>query len=581
VFHPLTLALALHAFAPPTTGQPEGPAAAPPTGPTSGPAQPTSEPEASAAPVEGDAARADAQADGEPPPPAGFTGEYEPPFALEQLTLSDSLKIAVEDNLDLRQRVVDVDVSESQVLAAMGAYDVVLTAGVRGSFNRQTPRGSAFVFATGSQNLGGYLGVSRRLETGGNVALTVDIDRTLTDQPISFFNAAAGSARLAEYVIAPTLTVSHPLLRGLGIKVNRASIERARLATSQARATEQQQAQQLVRDLVGAYWDVLYATRDLENKMKAVELETEQLARTEAQVAAGRLSAVEAKAVEQSLATRENEVLLAENALLDASMNLRIMLGQDFVERDTLGVNPATAPQYFSPRAVDVQREIEIALQRNPQVRQLELALASRRIDELEAANQRLPQLDFTGSFAPRGRSVDTAPNAQSGLPAEQGGWGEAFRNFVNDDIGRDGLFADFTVRGQLDLTWQVQNRAAKGNHQQVMAQVRQAELTLQQTRQTIASSVIRAAQSMRTAQKRIEVADISVELAEDNLDAEQARFDVGRTTNYDVLFRLDALNQAKQEALNARIDYIKALLELQSLNGEILPAYGLDVTAS
>lgn len=572
----LTLAVAsLASFAPPPdTGAAtaDAPAAEGPTAPPAVTATAT----AGAPAPGGDAAEAGTQF--EPKQAPGFAGEYEPPFELEALTLSESIEIALEDNLDLRQRVVDVEVSEAQVMAAMGAYDVVITAGVRGSFNRQTPRGSAFVFATGSQNLGGYLGVSRALETGGNVSLTLDLDRTLTDQPISFFNPAAGSARLAEYVVAPTLQVTHPLLKGLGIKVNRAQIERARLATSQARATEQQQAQQLVRDLVSAYWDVLYAIRDLENKKKAVELEQQQLERTEAQVSAGRLSAVEAKAVEQSLATRENEVLLAENALLDASMNLRIFLGQDFIDRDVLGIDPKTSPEYFQPRAIDVQKEIEIALQRNPQVRQLELALASKRIDELEAANQRLPQLDFTGSFAPRGRSVDTAPNAQAGLPAEQGGWGEAFRNFISDDVQRDGLFADFTVRGQLDLTWNVQNRAARGNHERVMVEVRQAEINLKQTQQTIASSVIRASQSMRTAIKRIDVADLSVELAEDNLEAEQARFDVGRSTNYDVLLRLDELNQAKQEALNARLDYVKALLDLQALNGEILPAYGLDV---
>ena len=521
----------------------------------------------------------DTQSPASPASTAGFKGEFEAPFDLEPLMLSQVLERSLDTNLELRARVIDVEVSERQVLAGLGAYDLLLTAGVRASLSKVTPRGSAFVFQTGAENFGAYLGFTRPLETGGNVSLQLDFDRTLTTQPQNFFGAAAassGTIQLAEYVVSPRLTVSHPLLRGLGLKVNRTNIDRARLAASQARANEHLVAQQTVRDVVRAYWDVLYAIRDLENRHKAVELAQEQLELTTAQVAAGRLSAVEAKAVEQSLAVRENEVIIAEDSLLTASISLRTLMGESLTGDTVLGINPTTAPDYFEPRAIDVDEEIARALANNPQARQLELALASSRIDELEAANQRLPQLDFSGSFSSRGRSVDTAAIPESGTPAAQGSWSEAFSNFINDDVRGDGLLADFTISGNLDLQWDIRNRTAKANHARVRAQVALAEVNLEQTRQGIASQVIQAARSMRSALKRIEVSDISVELSEANLDAEQARFQVGRSTNYDVLSRIDELNRARQDALNARLDYVRGLLEIQTLNGEILPAYGM-----
>src|SRR5690606_13741048 len=213
---------------------------------------------------------------------------------------------------------------------------------------------------------------------------------------------------------------------------------------------------------------------------QSVQLAKEQLARTEAQVRAGRLAAVEAKAVEQSLAQRETDVLLAENLLLDASLRLRTLMGQEFAGREVLGIEAATDPvESINPEPIDVQAEIERALAANPAVRQLEIALASRRIDEIEAANQRLPQLDFTGTFAPLGRSVDTRPDEQTGEAGSTGSWGEAFRNFGTDNVAEDGLFAEYTVTGALDFTWSVQNRTAKGNHQRVLAEIRQAELNL------------------------------------------------------------------------------------------------------
>lgn len=324
---------------------------------------------------------------------------------------------------------------------------------------------------------------------------------------------------------------------------------------------------------------MLAAQRDRQNRRQSVQLAREQLARTEAQVRAGRLAAVEAKAVEQSLAQRETEVLLAENTLLDASLRLRTLMGQEFAGREALGVEAATDPvESINPEPVDVQAEIERALAANPAVRQLEIALASRRIDEIEAANQRLPQLDFTGTFAPLGRSVDTRPNEQTGEPGSTGSWGEAFRNFGTDNVAQDGLFAEYTVTGALDLTWSVQNRAAKGNHQRVLAEIRQAELNLKSVRQTTATQVISASNKLRSAAKQIELARISIELAEQNLAAEQARFDVGRSTNYDVLFRIDELLTAQTTLLRAGLDYLRAKAELQALTGEILPAYGLDL---
>ncbi|HVH98488.1 MAG TPA: TolC family protein [Enhygromyxa sp.] len=550
---------------------------APPVQPDSPPPQPAPAGESVPPPTTGPTY--DPKADPSALRQQAFGDEGELPYDTEPLQLSEVLQIAIDENLELQNRVVAIEISEAQVLAATGAFDVVITAGISAQIQRSKPRGSAFIFSTGSRSLAGYFGVMRPLETGGRISLDVNVSRTLTDQPISFINPAAGSATLAQYQIRPTLTFQHPLLRGMGLKVNRAQIDRAKLARSSAEADELVTAQNLVRDIISAYWDVLAAQRDLENRRQSVQLAKEQLARTEAQVRAGRLAAVEAKAVEQSLAQRETDVLLAENLLLDTSLRLRTLMGQEFAGREVLGVEAATDPvESISPEPIDVQAEIDRALAANPAVRQLEIALASRRIDEIEAANQRLPQLDFTGTFAPLGRSVDTRPDEQTGAAGSTGSWGEAFRNFGTDDVAEDGLFAEYTVTGALDFTWSVQNRTAKGNHQRVLAEIRQAELNLKSVRQSTATQVISASNKLRSAAKQIELARISIELAEQNLAAEQARFDVGRSTNYDVLFRIDELLTAQTTLLRAGLDYLRAKAELQALTGEILPAYGLDL---
>ncbi|MCA9701404.1 MAG: TolC family protein, partial [Myxococcales bacterium] len=106
-------------------------------------------------------------------------------------------------------------------------------------------------------------------------------------------------------------------------------------------------------------------------------------------------------------------------------------------------------------------------------------------------------------------------------------------------------------------------------------------ELNLKSVRQNTSSQVITASNSMRSATKRIELARLSIELAEQNLAAEQARFDVGRSTNYDVLQRIDELLAAQNTLVLAGLDYLKARSQLQALTGELLPAYGLDLPSA
>lgn len=509
---------------------------------------------------------------------ARLPADYEPPFPSEPLQLSDVLQQALIDNIDLGSNAIDVAITEANVLTALGAYDVFLTAGVTGTVAKTPQRGSQFTITTGQRQIGANVGFQRKLETGGTISLRLDVSRQQQDQATNFLNANAASITLSTYRIAPTLTLTHPLLKGAGIKVNRAAIDKAKLAGSQAQATRQLTAQNLVRDLISAYWDVLFAHRDLMNKRNSVELAKRQLERTNALVAAGRLSPVDAKAVEQSLATRESDVITAEYNLLDKSLTLRTAMGQDFSKAHEYGVLPTTDP-VVDPRPVNVSAEVDRALKQNPQLRQLDFAIASGRIDEMVAANNRLPQLDFSTTFSPQGRSIDKAGNAASGDPGKQGNWGEAFKNFFNtrDQIPDKGLLADWQLTGSLSLTWDVQNRTPKGNHQAAKLQIKKAEVNLQKARQTVASGVIRAANSLRTAGKVMDVAQISVDLAKDNLAAEQARFEVGRSTNYDVLLRLDELDKAQAAALSAQVNYLKALAQLQALNGEILPAYGLD----
>jgi outer membrane protein len=503
-------------------------------------------------------------------------------FATESLELSQVLKTALNNNLDLRSAAFDVAISEKNIMVALGAYDVFMTSQVYASKSETPQRGSQIAFNLGQKQLGGSVGFERKLETGGTINLTVGASRTLLVQPLNVFNAASGTTNLGSYVVAPTLTLTHPLLRNAGLRVNRADIDRAKLATTRAEAGEMLSAQQIVRDLIIAYWDLLFASRDLDNKRRSATTTAEQHRRTQAEVSAGRKSQLDLDTIYQSLVARENDVVLAENVLLDRSITLRTLMGQDFTDRQVLGIIPQTDPQALAIAPVDLNAKVKQALQAHPQLRQLEIGLASQRVDELVAANKRLPQLDARVTFSPQGRSIDARADATAGKPAITATWGQAFKNFFNpgDQIADKGILADYTMRAELTLNWDIQNRAPKATHERIVLEMRRAEAQLRRNRQNIAAAVIRAVNAQRTAGARMTISAESVRLAESNLRAEEARSRVGRSTSYDVLFRQDELAIANFNALSAQIDYLRATVDLQMYTGELLQSYGLELAS-
>ena len=67
-------------------------------------------------------------------------------------------------------------------------------------------------------------------------------------------------------------------------------------------------------------------------------------------------------------------------------------------------------------------------------------------------------------------------------------------------------------------------------------------------------------------------------ELAEQQLTIEQDRFDVGMSTNFEVLTFQDDLARVQVQELRAMIDYRNAQAALARVTGEIAETYGIQI---
>ena len=105
----------------------------------------------------------------------------------------------------------------------------------------------------------------------------------------------------------------------------------------------------------------------------------------------------------------------------------------------------------------------------------------------------------------------------------------------------------------------------------QTRAQLRQLELR-------IATEVTNAAVLIQSVQQRIDAARAARELAEEQLAAEESKFDFGTSTNFFVVQAQRDLATARDNELRAILDYQNAGIEFERVQQTSLDRAGISI---
>ena len=92
----------------------------------------------------------------------------------------------------------------------------------------------------------------------------------------------------------------------------------------------------------------------------------------------------------------------------------------------------------------------------------------------------------------------------------------------------------------------------------------------------TVVAQQARALAQAELARQRLSLSRKAIDLAMRNIGVEQARFDLGKATSFDVLERQDELRSAQLREARAQIDGQLALLSVRALTGDLLDDYGI-----
>ncbi len=455
----------------------------------------------------------------------------------ETLELGAAIQRALAKNPDALREVANVDTANASVLRTQAPFDYTLTADT--SYARTFSLGGGFSQSTPIDRLSYDASISRGLESanGGSLALSFQGQRTS-------FNGLT-------YQNGLVLQLTHPLLKGLGLDVVARPRQAAEQRVTAAIANRRARVVGVVRDLALAYWELAYAVEDVAIKRKAVQLAKELLELTQAQIRVGRLSEIEAYAVKATIAQNEGDLVTAELAQRQRSRDLRRLLGEPV---DPQAARLATPPPpVIQPTPIDSGTEAEKAVVENPALAALRAGVRASELDRDAVDNLLLPDLSFVGSVGTTGVKP-------------------TFRDSMEDVVTVNSPQYSAGLR----FSWVLGNRDVAGQKRQSEATRRKAEIDVAALEIDTKLFAMRYADELGTANRRLELAAVAVEFAQKNVDAEKAKFEVGRTNNYEVLKRQQDLTTAQGRRVRAMVDFLEAQAQLLGVSGRILEAYGV-----
>ncbi len=483
------------------------------------------------------------------------------------LTLDEAVARALERNLDLAVQRLNPQVFDLNLAQQLAAYRPTFDTNFQNN-SRTNP--SSTQLDGGESVISDIVtlnsGVSQEVGWGGGrYQVDFNNNRSASTNFFSSFNPSYRSSVQASY--------TQPLLRGFTIDPIRQGIQVTRINRDIADIDLRQTVTNTVSAVRDAYWELVYATRSVEVQQQALELAEALVRDNEARVEIGTLAPIDVVQARSEAAARRQTLAQAEQALATAELVLKQLIVDgtgDEYWRTTL--NPIDLPT-LSPAPIDLEGTIRRALDERTDLERSRRQLDINEVNLSSMRNQRLPSVDLTGSYQLQGQGGTRFVRSGLGgavLTEVPGGINDAFDQLVDLD------YPVWTV--QLNVSYPIGPSAADAAYARAQLQTQQVQAQLRQLELQVATEVTNAVLQIRAIARRIEAATAARELAEEQLAAEQSRFEAGLSTNFFVVQAQRDLSAAQDTELRAILDQQKALIELDRVQRTSLSQAGIQI---
>jgi HAE1 family hydrophobic/amphiphilic exporter-1 len=563
--------------------------------------------------AESEAAAADGPTTADPAPPAA---KSLPQFHMRRvgvnmtqtrsLSLNTAIALALQNNNNIEVSRNDVKIAESTLRSLNGSYDPVLNVNPNYTNSVQpqpsTLGGADLSGVTRSNQFRVNTGVFTPIKAGGG-SFNVFFNNTRDETSNTFSNLNP------TYSTSFGVTFTQPLVKNRAIDPTRRLIRIQRKVIAQSDADFRRQAIDVVSQVQRAYWNLVFALRDQQNRVANLDLAKENLRQIEARIAAGAAAPLQRAEVSTELANRETDVLAASRAASLAENALKELTIRDSNSPEwSDSVVPTDSPSY-SDDPINLDAVIADAIANRPELQRLRLQNEINAIDIGYFKDQIRPQIDLNANYTMIGLAgtgsgptdsftvplISGDPNTNSSAfllnelralnpnivvpnvtidpsipPRFLGGWGTSLKNMFTNDT------RSFSVG--VTFSFPLGNRTAKADLATAQYQKDRIAAQLRSQEQAVITEVRNAVQAVETARQTVLTTRRSRENAELQLEGERKLYDVGRSTTFLLFQRENELTNAKNAEIRAETDFSKALADLQKATSTTFGANNITV---
>jgi outer membrane protein TolC len=429
-------------------------------------------------------------------------------------------------------------------------------------------------------------GISKRTATGATWGFS---NQTLYDNnnsPIRQQNAAGDVVVPSTWTTNYDFTFSQPLLQGAGVTYNRIAgpdsfdniygrplfrgVLLARINADISLADFEAGVRNLVSDTEQSYWELYFASRNLEARKAGRDSSLEAWRKVHALMVEGSRGGErdkEAQAREQYFFFR-SEVEQALTDVYRSESRLRYMMG--ISASDGRLIRPADEPT-TARIAFDWQQSLVEALSRSAELRKQKWVIKQRELELTAAKNLILPRLDLVGRWRFLGMGQDLLN--QNYTPYAANG---------NDPLlGTDAYSTLFSGQFQ---EWQAGAQFLMPlGFRRELATVRHHQLQLARERARLQDEELEASHALVDAVRNV---DTNFALAQTNfnrrvaaerqVDAVQAAYDAGQVTLDQLLDAQRRRAEAESAYYRALVDYNRSISQLHFRKGSLLEYNGV-----
>jgi outer membrane protein TolC len=491
------------------------------------------------------------------------------------LTLDDAVKFALDRNLDIAVQRLNPEINDIAYASVKSVYHPNLTSVV----STQETTNPATSTLSGSQQVGAPViagvtnfngGLAQSIPWGGgNASIQLNNNKQTTTSLNVLYNPTFNTNWSGTY--------TQPLFRNFTIDSTRRTLQVTKInrdvSDVQLRAT----ITNTLSNVRNAYWDYVFAVQSVEVARQSLDLADRLVRDNQTRVEVGTMAPIDVVQAQSQAATARQNLVGAQSTMRTAELALKRLIVSGTADPNwNVRLDPVDRPE-FTTQSFDIEAAIRRALSERT-----DLAIARKNIEANDVTlkflvDQMRPQADFVATYGLVGLGGSqyvyepgaTGVNRQP-IGTLPGGYADALTTLFHTNYPR--------WTAQINFSYPLGVSAQEANVARARVQLNQVQAQTKQIELQVATEVTNAVLTAQSNTERVQAAQAARELAQKQLEAEQSKFEVGMSTNYNVIQSQRDLATAQNNELQAILNYRKSLVELERLQQTTLQNLNITV---